>query len=204
MNTELEKKKAESIIKPADDGAKKSTETMSLEARLATAGTLELTEAQKKILLAPVDENQIERRPDGLLYLPWIECQKRLIEAFGLQWTMVEEGSPVLQNNVVYRKFHLIIQGKYCGTAIGEQSYIPSNQRMTYGDACEGAKSNALVRLCKRLGIGQELWDRKFIMTQQERLTQRAQLKADELKERLKQVKEQKSAQKEPEVIECE
>jgi hypothetical protein len=34
---------------------------------------------------------------------------------------------------------------------------------MTWSDASEGAKSNALMRLCKELGIGRELWTLSFI-----------------------------------------
>jgi len=67
------------------------------------AGTLQLTEEQKKILYAPINEEDIEVRPDGLIYLPWMEYE------------------------------------------------------------CEGAKSNALMRLCKGLGIGTELWKPSFI-----------------------------------------
>jgi hypothetical protein len=34
---------------------------------------------------------------------------------------------------------------------------------MTYGDAVEGAKSNALMRLCKGIGISLELWKPSFV-----------------------------------------
>jgi len=57
----------------------------------------------------------------------------------------------------------MLIDGKLAGFAIGEQKYQPNNATMSWGDACEGAKSNALMRLCKGLGIGLELWRPSFI-----------------------------------------
>lgn len=132
---------------------------------LATAGTLEITEEQKKILSAPVDEKKIQIRPDGLVYLSWIEYQSRLDEAFGSAWSLVPQGMPKYDRNtnLILWGFYLIIKGKFVDFAIGQNEYIETNRSMTYGDAIEGAKSNALMRCCKRLGIGLELWDKEFV-----------------------------------------
>ena len=130
---------------------------------LATAGTLELTEAQNKILYAPINDSDVYIKPDGLIYLSWIKYSNRLTGAFtGTGWAMIPQGMPKIQNNLIVWGFHLVIKGIYCGFAIGEQQYF-DNGRMTFGEACEGAKSNALMRLCKALGIGLELWDKQFI-----------------------------------------
>jgi hypothetical protein len=74
---------------------------------------------------------------------------------------MIPQGMPKMHNSNIYWGFHLVIKGAYCGFAIGEQSYF-NNGRMTYGEACEGAKSNALTRLCKNIGIGVQLWEKDF------------------------------------------
>jgi len=130
---------------------------------LSTAGTLELTEKQNEILYAPVQDSDVYIKPDGLIYLSWIKYSTRLTKAFtGTGWSMIPQGMPKVQNNLVVWGFHLVIKGIYCGFAIGEQQYF-DNGRMTFGEACEGAKSNALMRLCKALGIGLELWDKEFI-----------------------------------------
>ena len=129
---------------------------------LPTAGSLELTDRQNEILFAPVQDNEISIKPDGLIYLSWTKYAGRLTKTFSTQWTMLPQGMPRVNNNLIIWGFHLIIKGVYCGFAIGEQQFF-DNGRMTYGEACEGAKSNALMRLCKSLGVGLELWDKEFI-----------------------------------------
>ncbi len=130
---------------------------------LPTAGTLVLTKEQHAILIRPFEDKDVFIKPDGLIYLSWFKFSGRLTEAFGgTGWTMVPEGMPKILDNLVFWGFHLLIKGIYCGFAIGEQNYF-SNGRMTYGEACEGAKSNALVRLGKSIGIGLQLWDEQFI-----------------------------------------
>src|SRR4030067_2353840 len=136
---------------------------------IPTAGTIKLTEKQRETLYAPVDQEKVEIRPDGLIYLPWMEYISRLKVAFDLEWAPIPQGLPKMQGEYMYWPFWLVIQGKLAGFAIGEQRYIPSNRQMTYGDACEGAKSNALMRLCKGLGITLELWQPSFIRAWKEK-----------------------------------
>ena len=50
----------------------------------------------------------------------------------------------------------------FVSTARGEQEYFSPEGVAT---ATEGAKSNALMRCCKDLGIASELWDPRFIRT---------------------------------------
>lgn len=130
---------------------------------ILTGGTLQVTKEQNKILFAEFKDTDVSMKPDGLIYLPWIKYSARLTEAFGgTGWVLIPEGMPKENNSVIYWGFHLVIKGVYCGFSIGEQQYF-NNGRMTYGEACEGAKSNALTRLCKGLGIGIKLWDKNFI-----------------------------------------
>lgn len=49
---------------------------------------------------------------------------------------------------------------RFVSTARGEQDYFDSAGVAT---ATEGAKSNALMRCCKDLGIAHELWSPRFI-----------------------------------------
>lgn len=134
-----------------------------IRAMIPSAGTLKLTKEQEQALYAPVQDSDVYIKPDGLIYLSWIKYAGRLTKAFsGTGWTMLPQGMPKGHNNMIIWGFHLVINGIYCGFAIGEQQYF-ANGRMTYGEACEGAKSNALMRLCKALGIGLELWDKEFI-----------------------------------------
>ena len=130
---------------------------------IPTAGTVNLTQEQKDILYAPVKEEDVEIRPDGLVYLPWMEYVSRLRDAFGMNWAIIPQALPKAQGNHIMWPFYLVIQGKLAGFAFGEQEYQPTNYTMTWGDACEGAKSNALMRLCKGIGISLELWKPSFI-----------------------------------------
>lgn len=41
---------------------------------------------------------------------------------------------------------------------VGEHTFYSANN-MVYGKAMEAAKSNALMRCCKDLGVASELWD---------------------------------------------
>ena len=125
------------------------------------AGTIELTQDQELVLYAPVDEKMVEIRPDGLIYLPWMEYVTRLRRVFGMSWSLIPYGPPKKLGNFIHWAFWLIVKGKPYGFAVGEQQYF-ENDRMTYGDALEGAKSNALMRLCKGLGISLELWQPDF------------------------------------------
>lgn len=125
------------------------------------AGTIELTPAQEEILYAPVDEAMVEIRPDGLIYLPWMEYVTRLRKAFGMSWSLIPYGPPKRLGNFIHWAFWLIIRGKPYAFAVGEQQFF-ENDRITYGDALEGCKSNALMRVCKGLGISLELWQPEF------------------------------------------
>jgi len=130
---------------------------------IPTVGTIKLTKEQGEILYADVDKESVEIRPDGLIYLPWMEYVTRLQKAFGMSWGIIPDGQPRQMGLFILWGFYMVIGGKLAGFAIGEQKYQPNNPMMTWGDACEGAKSNALMRLCKGLGISLELWQPKFI-----------------------------------------
>lgn len=130
---------------------------------IPTIGTIEITDKQEDILYEKVKAEDIEIRPDGLIYLPWMEYVSRLRKAFGMGWGIIPDGQPRQMGLFILWGFYLVIKGKLAGYAMGEQKYQPNNPMMTWGDACEGAKSNALMRLCKGLGISLELWQPKFI-----------------------------------------
>ncbi len=138
---------------------------LEIAALIPQAGTIVLTDDQRATLYAPVPDDIIEIRPDGLIYLPWMEYVDRLTRTFGMEWGVVPKGQPKYnptKSGIIWG-FYLIIKGKLAGYAIGEQAYYENNGTMTWGDACEGAKSNALMRLCKGIGIGLKLWQPSFV-----------------------------------------
>jgi hypothetical protein len=117
------------------------------------------------ILMSPVATDDIEVRPDGLIYLPEIKYRRILNRAFGPgAWSLLPiEITVSPQDNMLYYKGALFVYGRFVSEAIGEQQYFPENDRMSYATAAESAKSNCLMRCCKDLGIASELWDPSFI-----------------------------------------
>lgn len=132
---------------------------------LSTAGQLKISAEQKAVLQAPLKPEEIEIRPDGLIYLPWVEYQSRLDAAFGTEWSMVPNGMPMFDKGTgqIVWGFYLVVQGKLVDFAVGGQEYQPGNRGLNYTDAIEGCKSNALMRLCKRLSIGLDMWRPSFV-----------------------------------------
>ncbi|KAI1118199.1 mitochondrial genome maintenance MGM101 [Nemania sp. NC0429] len=113
------------------------------------------------ILQAPIDPDDIEVKPDGIIYLPEIKYRRILNTAFGPGgWGLAPRGELMVQDRLVTREYALVVHGRFVGQARGEQQYFNDDGVST---AAEGCKSNALVRCCKDLGIASELWDPRFI-----------------------------------------
>ena len=103
----------------------------------------------------------IEIKPDGLIYLPEIKYRRILSKAFGPGgWGLVPRSETIVTPKLVTREYGLVCHGQLVSVARGEQDYFSESGIPT---ATEGCKSNALMRCCKDLGIGSELWDPVFI-----------------------------------------
>ncbi|KAI8804840.1 mitochondrial genome maintenance protein MGM101, mitochondrial precursor [Cladochytrium replicatum] len=114
------------------------------------------------ILNAPINPDDVEIKPDGMLYLPEIKYRRILNRAFGPGgWGVVPRGPHMITNRNVSREYALFCLGRFVSQARGEQDYFGSEDSLP--TATEGCKSNALMRCCKDLGIAWELWDPVFI-----------------------------------------
>ncbi len=120
------------------------------------------TAEQSEVLMQKLDEDQIEVRPDGLVYLPEIRYRRILNRAFGPGAWAVMPRSIDVGDAMLYYRGALFVHGRFISEAIGEQQYFPNKDRMSYATAAESAKSNCLVRCCKDLGIASELWDPSY------------------------------------------
>ena len=139
--------------------------------------TLDIPKETSDKLTASVPLDGIEIKPTGQIYLCHIQYRRMLNDAFGMgNWALrplggfqktVKTKRKGEQNEedtiIVCREYALYIRGKYASSAIGEQEYIESNDMMSASDACEGTESNAIMRCCKKLGMGLEMWDKKFV-----------------------------------------
>ncbi len=130
-------------------------------------GTLKLTKPQIAALRRPLASHEIEWKPakeDGPPVIPYVAhtaARDRLDEAFGLGgWGMAPLGVPKMQADLVIAPYALVVGGVPRVMVWGECPYIATNRNMSYGDALEGSKSNAIVRCGKELGIGRELWSK--------------------------------------------
>ncbi|KAJ5881924.1 uncharacterized protein N7529_000596 [Penicillium soppii] len=113
------------------------------------------------ILLAETDPQEVEIKPDGILYLPEIKYRRILNRAFGPGgWGLVPRSESIVTPKTVTREYALVCNGRLVSVARGEQDYFSPDGIPT---ATEGCRSNALVRCCKDLGIASELWDPRWI-----------------------------------------
>ncbi|GJE87292.1 mitochondrial genome maintenance MGM101-domain-containing protein [Phanerochaete sordida] len=114
-----------------------------------------------EVLLAPIDPQDVEMKPDGLIYLPEIKYRRVLNRAFGPGgWGLAPRSETNVGPKVVSREYALVCLGRLVAVARGEQEYFDPNGIPT---ATEAVKSNALMRCCKDLGVASELWDPRFI-----------------------------------------
>ncbi|KAI9823378.1 MAG: hypothetical protein M1819_001351 [Sarea resinae] len=112
-------------------------------------------------LLQPIPFDDIEVKPDGILYLPEIKYRRILNRAFGPGgWGLAPRGETIVTQKSVTREYALLAHGRLVSIARGEQDYFSPDGIPT---ATEGCKSNALMRCCKDLGVASELWDPRYI-----------------------------------------
>ncbi|KAI0169279.1 Mgm101p-domain-containing protein [Hypoxylon sp. FL1284] len=112
-------------------------------------------------LQAPVAADDVEVKPDGIIYLPEIKYRRILNSAFGPgAWGLAPRGQLMVHEKLVTREYALVVHGRFVAQARGEQQYFSEEGVST---AAEGCKSNALMRCCKDLGIASELWDPRYI-----------------------------------------
>lgn len=124
-------------------------------------GSKPFSDETQNALSSALNADDIEIKPDGLIYLPEIKYRRILNKAFGPGgWGLVPRSETIVTAKLVTREYALVCHGQMVSIARGEQDYFSETGIPT---ATEGCKSNALMRCCKDLGIGSELWDPVFI-----------------------------------------
>ncbi len=116
-------------------------------------------------LRKPIPEQDLDILPTGEIYASQVRYRRILNAAFGVGgWALMPRDNVVLDKNtnMMYRTWALYALGRFVSEATGEQQYQADNDRMSYASAAEAAKSNALTRCCKDLGIASECWDKHF------------------------------------------
>lgn len=131
------------------------------------ASELHLSKEESEQLLAPVVEANIQIRPDGLIYVPQVFTRDRLNRTVGVgQWALIEievKSEDIGDETKVFFIGALIIRKCFVSKAIGESTYHKTNPLESWATAYESAKSDALTRCAKDVGIFAELWDKNFV-----------------------------------------
>ncbi|KUI69414.1 hypothetical protein VM1G_05412 [Cytospora mali] len=113
------------------------------------------------LLMKPIPFEDVEIKPDGIIYLPEIKYRRILNQAFGPGgWGMAPRSELGVGERVVTREYALLVHGRFIAQARGECQYFADDGIATAGEGC---KSNALMRCCKDIGIASELWDPRYI-----------------------------------------
>jgi hypothetical protein len=69
---------------------------------------------QAETLLAPVNGEDVEVKPDGILYLPEIKYRRILNKAFGPGgWGLAPRGESIVTAKLVTREYGMVVQGRY-------------------------------------------------------------------------------------------
>jgi hypothetical protein len=127
------------------------------------ASLLRLEQDEADELAAPFPDDALDIKPTGEVFVSQVHYRRRLNRVFGPgQWALVPRGKWTQDGPTMMREYVLFVRGHFVAEAVGECEYQESNDRMSWADAAEGCKSNALTRACKDLGIASECWDRLF------------------------------------------
>ena len=138
------------------------------------ASQLVLTDEESKALAADFPDCEFYRGAagkDDLLYINHASLRVRLNQVIGIgKWNMIvrrswsEEFTTAKKEQAVrvYVEGVLIIRGCFVSEAVGDGTYYKNNASQNYGDALEAAKSGALRRVCKELGIGLQPFSKDF------------------------------------------
>ena len=132
---------------------------------------LRVTEKEEDILKSyrEAPDEDIEIRPEGLVYAQHMWYRNALTDAFGPGgWSLLPGSGIQVEKDgnrmLVFQRWVLRVHGAFIGEAIGSGSYWANNSAQDKSDASEAAMSNALTRICAKssLGIGTNPWKRSF------------------------------------------
>lgn len=88
-------------------------ETINWENSYHGIGTSTFSPETAAVLQAPIDPDDIEVKPDGIIYLPEIKYRRILNAAFGPGgWGLAPRGELMVQDRLVTREYALIVHGR--------------------------------------------------------------------------------------------
>lgn len=136
------------------------------DATMGALGLVEvtLTDREEAVLAQAVQVTDVLVKPTGQAYLSHPSYTRWFNNAFGRTgWALVQKSKPLKSGNSIVAPYILYVHGQPVAFAYGEQEYHETNKEQTYGDALEATVASALRRCAKRLGVGLELWDKRWL-----------------------------------------
>lgn len=142
-------------------------------AAYARASTLDLTAEEIAALQAEFPDEAFKPGASGkenLIYIEHAFLRDRLNQVIGPgKWCIMPRSRWAEKYKTrdgeatrVYVEAMLMVRGCFVAEAVGDMSYYPTNASQNYGDAVEGAKTAALRRCCKELGVGLQAWKKDW------------------------------------------
>src|SRR6185503_2397356 len=130
----------------------------------AGAGLAAFPDSARTVLSEPVNEDDVEIREDGVVYMSGTFYRRQLTRAFGQGgWALLPRSRPIAADGIVVWHGALVCLGRFVSEAFGEHDFQPSNRQASYPTSCEAAKTDCLRRCCKDLGWGGELWSHEWV-----------------------------------------
>lgn len=133
------------------------------------ASMLTLSEEETAKLAADFPDEAFRPGAAGkeqLIYIEHAFLRDRLNDVLGPgQWSIIQRSRWTEQNNMaitVYMEAMLVVRGCFVAEAVGDMTYWQNNASTNIGDAIEGAKTQALRRCAKELGIGLQAWKKTW------------------------------------------
>lgn len=139
----------------------------SILGRFPGASLLEVRPEQAAALEAPFPDDEIEILPTGEPYVPNGRYRARLNQVFGHgRWALLPAQDHVMDGKTVVQLWVLVVKGHVVAIApgAGAGGFDPD-----LAQQLESAKSNALTRACKDLGIGLFLAQKRWAETFRDR-----------------------------------
>ena len=151
---------------PSTNGRLPDVRQLTEDVDVSVLGVAEITLTPKEetVLSEAVAETDVSIKPTGQPYLSHTVYTRWFNRAFGRTgWSLVPASKPMRSEQSVVCPYLMYVHHVPVAYAVGEQQYHEGNRDQTYGDALEATVASALRRCGKRLGVGLELWDRRWI-----------------------------------------
>lgn len=129
------------------------------------ASGLKISKQEKKELMKPFPDKEVEIAANGSIFIPHIYLSERLNQVFNpCAWSLVEVSKKINEDEGhVWADYILLVRKCYVGQASGEFKVDAMGGQGKVSDALEATKGSALRRICKQLSCGHELWKPEYI-----------------------------------------